>query len=161
MKVRAIAAIDNNQGFANENGIPWELPTEHKYYTDTVYGNLVLMGYGTYLNHPHKIHEYEEYVLTSNPKPLRDGFVAVNSLVEFINSKKQDIWILGGEKVFEEALPYLDELYLTQIHGDFKCTKFFPPFKHLFKLAHEADTLSENGIDFNYQIWVYSPDIEA
>lgn len=153
MKVRAIAAIDNERGFANEQGIPWKLPTDHEYYRDTVRDQVVLMGYGTYLNHTDKIHERDEYVLTSRTEILRPGFVAVNSLSQFIKKQEEDIWVLGGEKVFEETLPDLDELYLTQVNGDFDCTRHFPAYKHMFRLAQQAEVITENGIDFQYEVW--------
>ena len=153
MKVRAIAAIDSERGFATEEGIPWKLPTDHKYYLDNVRGGVVLMGYGTYLNHDYKIHHREEYVLTSRSDVLRPGFIAVNSLDKFIKNQREDIWVLGGQKVFEEMLPQLDELYLTQVQGDFDCTRHFPAYKHMFRLAQQAEALSENGIDFRYQVW--------
>ena len=153
MKVRAIAAIDSERGFANETGIPWKLPTDHKYYRDTVRGGVVLMGYGTYINHTDKIHKREEYVLTSRTEQLRDGFVAVNSLSKFIKNQTEDIWVLGGQQVFEEVLPDLDELYLTQVHGDFDCTRHFPAYKDMFRLVQQAEVIRENGIDFHYEIW--------
>lgn len=153
MKIRAIAAIDSERGFATDEGIPWKLPTDSKYYRDTVRGKVVLMGYGTYLNHSGKIHHREEYVLTSRKDTLRPGFIAVNSLDKFIKNQREDIWVLGGERLFEEMLPDLDELYLTQVHGDFDCTRHFPAYKHMFRLAQQAEVLSENGIDFHYEIW--------
>lgn len=152
-KIRCIAAIDSERGFATEEGIPWKLPSDHKYYLDNVRGNIVLMGYQTYLNHDYKIHKREEYVLTSRDEQLRDGFIAVNSLEKFLKNQQEDIWVLGGQSLFEQVVPQADELYLTQINGDFDCTRHFPAYKHLFRIAWESSLQSENSIDFTYQIW--------
>ena len=153
MAVRAIAAIDSERGFATDEGIPWKLPADHKYYLDTVRGGIVLMGYQTYLNHDYKIHHREEYVLTSRSEVLRPGFIAVNSLDKFIKNQREDIWALGGQNLFEQIVPQADELYLTQVNGNFDCTRHFPAYKHLFRLAWTSEQMQENGIDFQYQIW--------
>lgn len=150
--IRFIAAIDSMRGIANKNGIPWDLPSDHKYYVDKVSRGQILMGHGTYLNHQNLLHGGPEYVATSRSKALREGFVPVKDIQAFLNNNRL-IWVLGGSKLFESLIAQADELYITQVDGDFHCDRFFPSFEKDFFLAGKSKIKRENGIDFQYQIW--------
>ena len=150
--IRLIAAIDSLRGIANEEGIPWDLPSDSAYYKKKVSRGKILMGYGTYLNHASPLHNATEYVATSRLEPLRDGFKAVADIDLFLNQGGLT-WVLGGSVLFESALPYADELYITQVNGNFHCTKFFPSFEKDYVLVKKSSIKKENGTEFQYQIW--------
>lgn len=151
--IKLIAAIDSLRGIATETGIPWDLPSDKDYYKKKVStGGRILMGYNTYLNHPTTITDRPEYVLTSHTEPLRHGFIAVHDIDSFFKLNP-NVWVLGGSGVYEAALPYADELYITQVCGMFNCTKFFPSFGEQFELMSTKKIKKENGIEFQYQVW--------
>lgn len=150
--IRLIAAIDLLRGVANEQGIPWDLPSDHAYYVNKVSKGKILMGYGTYINHKDTLHGRTEYVATSHLEPLRDGFERVEDIDAFF-AQNSLTWVLGGSQLFESLLDKADELYITQVNGDFKCTKFFPAFESKFVLTGKSKILKENGTEFQYQVW--------
>ncbi|KAF6723286.1 Viral dihydrofolate reductase [Oryzias melastigma] len=73
----------------------------------------------------------------------------------------ETIWILGGTKVYEDALkhPWCDLLYLTDVMADFDCDVFFPDFdRELFQVQDEfpdvpGEVQEENGIKFKCQVF--------
>lgn len=151
--IRLIAAIDSLRGIADNSGIPWSLPSDSAYYKKKVSeGGKIVMGYQTYLNHSSTITRRPEYVLTSHTDPLRAGFISITSIDTFLNQNSA-VWVIGGQGVFEAALPYADELYITQVDGDFNCTKFFPSFGEQFQQVSRSKIKQENGILFQYQVW--------
>lgn len=150
--IRLIAAIDLLRGIADDNGIPWNLPSDHAYYVKNVSKGRVLMGYGTYENHADTLHGRTEYVATSRLEPLRSGFEAVHNVDSFVKQKGLT-WAIGGSKIFESLIDKADELYITQVNGDFECTKFFPAFENKFTLVSRSKIYKENGTEFQYQIW--------
>lgn len=150
--IKLIAAIDFMRGIADEQGIPWNLPSDHKYYVNKVSKGKVLMGRGTYKNHAKPLHNKTEYVATTRSEPLRQGFEAVHDIDTFLNQKAL-IWVLGGSQLFEATIDKADELYITQVCGDFNCTKFFPEFSNKFYLHSRSKIHKENGIEFQYQVW--------
>jgi dihydrofolate reductase len=154
--IRFIAAIDSLRGVANEQGIPWDLPTDTAYYRKQVSsGGKILMGYNTYKygNHAQTIKPNStEYVAMSHVEPLRAGFEAVDDVDSFLK-RNELVWVLGGAGLFASTLQHADELYITQVCGDFGCTVFFPAFEHDFFLYKRKKIMRENGIDFQYQIW--------
>jgi len=150
--IRLIAAIDLMRGVADNNGIPWDLPSDHSYYVKKVAKGRVLMGYNTYEMHKAILHSKPEYVATSHSELLRDGFLAIHDTDTFLKENTLT-WVLGGSKLFESTIDVADELYITQVNGDFKCTKFFPSFENKFVLISKSVIKKENGIEFQYQIW--------
>jgi hypothetical protein len=44
-------------------------------------------------------------------------------------------------------------LLLTQVLGDFDCTKFFPPYETEFQLAAQSDDRQEGGITYRFETW--------
>lgn len=148
-----IAAIDSLRGIADDNGIPWNLPSDKEYYRNKIKSSIVLMGRNTYESHAAPLSNRVNYVLTSHVEPLRAGFHAIDDLDSFL-AQNLDIWVVGGSGVFEALIDKADELYITQVNGDFKCTKFFPSFESKFELDAKKKIKKENGILFQYQIWI-------
>lgn len=155
--IRAIVAIDEKRGLADEAGIPWlgKVPSDHRYYRDQIRNADVIMGYGMYLEMKQPYPNCKNYVATSRTgETLRAGFTAVYDAREFIKSYASDIWNMGGAGLFTSTLDLNDELYITQLKGDFGCTKFFPVFFNDFQLVYETDPVTENNITFTFQKWV-------
>lgn len=154
--IRFIAAVDSAYGIADEHGIPWQgkIPADVRYYHDKIRNYPVLMGYGVYVELSKPMDTAINYVASQRDDPLREGFTLVKDAVEFLEAaKEEDIWVLGGAILFAGTLHLADELYLTQLDGDFNCTKFFPAFKADFSLTSESDPITENGVTYRFQIW--------
>jgi dihydrofolate reductase len=152
--IRTVVAIDSKRGMADEQGIPWDIPGDKKYFRDRLQsGGLVLMGYGTYLEVRQPFGKLPNYVATSRTETLRDGFVTVADPVEFSLRATEDVWNIGGAGLLANTMDTLDELYITQLDGDFGCTKFFPPYQDDFELVSEEPPITENGITYRYQVW--------
>lgn len=141
------------RGIATDEGIPWNIPSDSQYYKDVVATDgRILMGYNTYLNHETTITDRVEFVATSHTEPLRSGFTKAGNIDTFLD-KMPYVWVIGGSKLFEHALPLANYLYITQVEGDFNCTKFFPEFEKDFELVRKSKIQEENGYKFQYQIW--------
>ena len=150
--IRLIAAIDLLRGIADENGIPWNLPSDHDYYIKKVSKGRILIGYNTYVAHKETLHDRTEYVATRRSEALREGFKLVHDTHKFL-AQDTLTWVLGGSHLFESTIDQADELYITQVNGDFNCTKFFPKFEDKFVLIKRSAIQKENGTEFQYQVW--------
>lgn len=154
--IRFIAAIDSKRGIADDHGLPWasKVPDEVADFRAKIQDGLILMGYDTYVVVSKPLNPAINYVATSKDEPLREGFQTVKDARAFIRQATQDIWNIGGAILFASTLDLADELYLTQIEGDFHCTKFFPPYEDKFVLAEESQPITENGITYRFQRYV-------
>lgn len=152
--MRMIAAIDSHHGIADNDGIPWELPTDQEFFVNQTRDGLILMGFDTYIEFDSPMHSRKNYIATSRTDTLRDGFIAVPDAAAFVQEHAGDrINNIGGAGLFGSTLAWADELVLTRIDGDFNCTKFFPAFDEQFTLASESEPVTENGSTFTFQTW--------
>ena len=151
--IKAIAAIDSKRGLADENGIPWRLPTDLLYYRKmATSGGSILMGYGTYVEFTKPFGEAENVVASDTAVDVRPGFNLTTDARSFLQQAKGDVWVIGGAGLFATTLDLIDELYLTHVRGDFTCTKFFPDYQDRFELVSQSEPIVENGISFTFAI---------
>jgi dihydrofolate reductase len=154
--IRVIAAIDGKRGLADEAGVPWlgRLPSDAAYYRDKIKGGLVLMGYPHYLEISRPYEGAENFVATRRTEALKPGFQPVSDARVFLSEHAaENVWSLAGEKLLADTFDLAEELYLTRLTGDFKCTKFFPVFTDQFDLVSRTPPATENGITFRFEIW--------
>lgn len=154
--IYAIAALDEKDGIATSDGIPWDLPSDRDYVHHKITGSAVIMGYKTYTERVKPRKDGDSFVIARASTPLRDGFRLVEDPVNFLKryqSSSEVIWIAGGAKIYQELLPLTQKLYLTRINGDFNCTKFFPEFRQQFKLTSQSQEKTENKLKFCYEVW--------
>lgn len=154
--IRFIAALDDNQGIANDHGIPWmgKIPADVKQYREHIYGFPVIMGLGHYyeLNEPYP--NSDNYVAVLGDEPLKAGYNRVSDAHDFLTQFKEDIWNIGGALLYSSTLDLADELYLTRVQGEYGCTKFFPQFDKDFTRVESSPVQEENGISFHFERWV-------
>ena len=151
--IRFIAAIDNKFGLAKDQVIPWDLPSDRKYFRDYVEEGPVLMGWNTFgANNYKPFGKGKNYVVSNKPEKY-ENVAIVNDLEQFINNYTDDLWIIGGGQIFTQLLSKATNLYITRVEGDFNCNVFFPKFEGNFLKTWASEQMQENGINFHYEIW--------
>ena len=153
--IRFIAAIDSKLGMANNQGIPWQgkVPSDVAYFRNKTLGSTILMGYGTYKEFKSPLPNRNNVVASGKMKSLLPGFELTSDARKFLTNATSDVWVIGGPGLFNQTLDLADELYLTRIEGDFNCSKFFPAFTAKFEIKSSEALITENGINFHFEIW--------
>lgn len=166
MNFSLIAAADEKRGIGKNGRLPWDaaLTRDLKFFHDTTLGdgnNAVIMGRTTWETIPENRRPLLgrlNIVLTRNPAyELPPGALRSASLEEALETAKQKksaaVYVIGGAKVFEEAIAHPDcrTIHLTEVSGDFQCDVFFPAIDpRQFKKTHNGDRQQENGIPFSF-----------
>jgi dihydrofolate reductase len=152
--IRLIAAMDSQRGIATSSGIPWQLPGDTAYFHDQTATGLIVMGWTTYNEFAAPLHERENFVLTSDSAPLRSGFRAIGGLDQLIHENpNEDAWVIGGAAVYAETIAEADELFLTQVVGDFHCTKFFPQYDMDFRRVTKSGDHQDGETTYRFEVW--------
>jgi dihydrofolate reductase len=112
------------------------------------------MGRETYSLFEHPLPDRKNVVVSRSAHSVRDGFELVHNVDQFLRNASEDVWIIGGAALYESVLPYCQELYVTQVAGDYGCDHFFPDFIHDYSLQKSSPLHTQNG--YTYQFTVYS-----
>jgi dihydrofolate reductase len=154
MTIRLIAAMDTRRGIATDSGIPWKLPGDAAYFRQMTSRGQILMGRSTYDEFATPLHDRDNFVLTRQPGPLRAGFQAIGSLDQLRTmDPDQDIWVIGGAVVYAGTIKEAEELLITQVLADFRCTKFFPSYQDQFELDVQSEEHREAGVSYRFETW--------
>lgn len=155
--IRIIVAIDQQRGIAKHGYQPWHIPEDVVYFNaqTKLYGAQVLMGSTTFKTLSEPLAGRTNYVLTGHHEPI-EGTELVHELEEFLSQANEDIWVIGGAKVYQQVIDagLADELYVTRIAADFGCDQFFPEYEALYDLRDRGEQRQENGFTFTYDVFV-------
>ncbi len=136
MKVAFVVAMARNRAIGFRNRMPWHLPDELKYFKKVTLGKPVVMGRNTYESIGHPLPGRPNIVITRNTSYAAPGITVVNSLTAalaaaqtLLTPEQQEVMVIGGAQIFEEAMPMADRLYLTEVEAEPQADVFFPDFK--------------------------------
>jgi dihydrofolate reductase len=128
-----LVAYGENYEIGKDNDLPWRrgLPSDLKRFSDLTTAKSVIMGRNTYESLPPRyrpLPDRENIVLSRNPDFVIPGVLCVDGLAQAIKSaKSQDIFIIGGAQVYEEALPIATKIFATEVKASFpEADTFFP-----------------------------------
>jgi len=149
--IKILAAIDQKRGLAKGNSLPWNLPNDVKRYRELMKteGGNVLIGRTTYMQMKNVLGDNKVFLATTSIDSM-NGVEIVKDINNFLSEYKGDLWVIGGAKVFEDSLPYVNELMLTRIDGDFDCNVFFPEFEGKFEEYSKEEPITENGVTYQF-----------
>jgi dihydrofolate reductase len=128
MEIILIAAMSLNRVIGRNNTIPWKIPGEQKMFREFTFGHTVIAGRKTFESIGHPLEHRRNIIVTSNPAySLLGCEVACNiaSAIEMCSGDK--VFIIGGQKIYEQCLSFADKLYLTVLHREVEGDTFFPP----------------------------------
>lgn len=148
--IALIVAVSKNRVIGNKGCIPWKIKGEQKRFRELTTGNVVVMGRRSY-EEIGKPLPNRMTIVVSNTKNFDDkNCVTVKSLMEAIKiAGDKDIYISGGARLYEEALPLVEKMYITEIDCDIEGDTYFPPFdKEQF--VKEVNQKCEGEIPYAY-----------
>ena len=146
MSVSMIAAIGKNRELGKNNDLIWHFKEDMKFFRETTTGNTVIMGRKTFESLPHALPNRRNIVITTDGSFKAEGAEVVTSIEEALEKTKNDnVFVIGGGKIYAQFMKYSDKLYLTEI--DAECSEadtFFPEFD---KTAYSAVKLTDFTVD--------------
>lgn len=163
-KISIIAAMDEKRGIGKDNKIPWVLRADLRKLKSLTIENVVIIGRKSYESMswyydksgrpmPAKLY----LVVTRDEKyvPERDNAISANSLEEAIEKakgfQKEEIFIIGGQQIFQQAISIADRLYLTVVKYAYESDAHFPDYTAFYKVISHEDG-EENGLKYTFLI---------
>lgn len=111
-----------------DNGMPWHLPDDLKYFKSRTMGKPMLMGRKTFESIGRPLPGRTSVVMTRDPAWHHDGVIVVRSLEEALlwAANEPELCAVGGAEIFRLVWPHAKRLFLTRIHANIEGDTFFP-----------------------------------
>ncbi|MGL5050796.1 dihydrofolate reductase [Cetobacterium sp.] len=148
-----IVAMDDNHLIGSNNQIPWDFPEDLNLFKSITSNNIVIMGRKTFESIGKPLPNRFNIVLTKKPNFLHEGIHVFNctnkaikkaSLLQAQFNKK--IFIIGGSALYQHFLPFVDELHISHIKGNYIGDTYFPEIN--LKQFNIVKELKYNGFTY-------------
>lgn len=151
-----VAAMSRNWVIGYQNQLPWHMPADLHYFKKTTQGKTVIMGRKTFDSIGKRPLPNRRNIVISHQIPLEQpaNYEWANTLESALYRAQHydsDIMIIGGQTIYEQALPLSTDIYITIIDVDVLGDTFFPRWEpeqwaEIERLEHKAD--EENPYDY-------------
>lgn len=152
--ISIIAAIGSNRELGKGNQLLWHLPQDLKRFKSITQGHPVIMGRKTFESIGRPLPKRTNVVISSQQDYQPDGVTVVSSLMEALilapDLDEEEVFIIGGGRVYAESLGYADRLYLTLVDGEFEADTFFPEYQEQFGTEIQRESWEEGGFSGEY-----------
>ena len=124
-----IVAHSRNRVIGRDGRLPWSIPGEQHRFRDLTMGNAIIMGRVTYEEIGHPLPGRMNIVVSRTQRYEGENLCTASSLAEAVALVgDRDAFVSGGARLFQEALPLVDVMYITEIDADVDGDVFFPEF---------------------------------
>ena len=127
-----IVAVDKNWAIGKDNKLLVSIPQDMKFFRETTIGKVVVMGRKTLESFPggQPLKQRTNIVLTRDKKFTAKDAIIVHDVDELLEELKkynsEDIYVIGGESIYRQLLPYCDLAHVTKINHAYEADTYFP-----------------------------------
>ncbi|EIT87170.1 dihydrofolate reductase [Fictibacillus macauensis ZFHKF-1] len=122
-----VVAMDQEGLIGVDNELPWHLPADLQHFKKVTMGKPIVMGRKTYESIGRPLPGRENIVMTRQPSYHIPGCTIVHTLKEVLE-RDEEVCVIGGAHLFQQFMPYVDEMYITEIEETFEGDTYFPEF---------------------------------
>ena len=154
-----IVAKAKNNVIGKDNGMLWKLPDDLKRFKEITtknqikinnnIRNIVIMGSKTYKSIGRELPNRTNVVLSLKDK--HSYSITFEDILDY-NERfpEEEMFVIGGEQIYKQFLPYADKIYLTKVNGDFGADRFFYFNEDMYELTYRSGIQKDNGYEFEF-----------
>lgn len=161
INMNLIVAVDENWAIGNKNELLISIPADHKFFRQETTGKVVVLGRKT-LETFHQglpLKNRTNIILSANPSYHVKDAVVVHSVEELLKEVEQynteDVYIVGGESIYTQMLPYCDVAHVTKIDHGYEADAYFPNLDKEPEWQITADSEEHTYFDITYHFLKY------
>jgi dihydrofolate reductase len=155
-RMSIIVAAAQNRVIGSGNRLPWHIPEDFAWFKRHTRGHPVIMGRKTYESIGGVLPDRKNIIITRNREYTAAGAYIYNSLEDAVYALEQagheEIFIIGGNQIFNQSMDKADRIYLTLIHRDFEGDIFMPEIP-LDKFTKSFEEYHTGEIPFTFFIY--------
>lgn len=167
-----IACISQtNRAIGYENRLLYHLPSDMARFRELTTGHTIIMGRKTFESLPNGVLPHRRNIVVSKSLKEIDGGEVYTTLEEALRAAQDDtlsapkedtgitspeeIFIIGGESIYRQALPAARKLYLTIVDQEpEQADTFFPAIDSSDWEVAEKEMRNENGLSFSVLTYI-------
>jgi dihydrofolate reductase len=159
-RISIIVAMAKNRVIGANNALPWHLSADLKRFKALTMGHHIIMGRKTFESIGRILPGRTSVIVTHNRGLLAEGVVVVNDFESALAQCREDTeaFVIGGEKIFQAALPLADRIYATEIEKNFEGDVYFPALDMQDWRMTEREVQRDESLNLNYAFVTYQRD---
>lgn len=152
--MQAIVAVSRSWGIGKDGQLLFRISADLQRFKALTTGHTVVMGRKTLQSLPggRGLPNRRSLVLTRQENSTPERAETVHSLVELLALAGDEAFVIGGQEVYEQLLPYCTRAYVTKVFADVPADAFFPNLDEdpLWRAVSTGEMQEENGLIFQY-----------
>jgi len=156
-KINIIAAIGSgDRAIGRNNQLLWQIPDDLKRFKKLTQGHPVIMGRKTFesildvLGQP--LPNRTNIVITHQADYQARDVITVNSVDKALSQAKalddREVFIIGGQQIYQQTLDQADRLYLTVVESDQEGDAWFPDYDKIFNKITELQKMKHGELEY-------------
>jgi dihydrofolate reductase len=158
--MKALVSVDKHWGIGYRGSLLVKIPEDMRLFKQTTIGQVIIMGRGTFESLPGQKPLPERINLVLSTKDLKNpGILVCHSLRELAETLKKypgkEVFLIGGEEVFLQLLPYCTEAYVTKIQNTYPADRFFPNLDETeaWELVTAGPPKNHQGLEYCFTVY--------
>lgn len=156
--ISLIVAHASNMAIGADNNLLWHISEDMKYFKRITAGHTVVMGRRTFESIGRPLPKRHNIVVSGTLDGSMEGVEVIRDLtplLEAFSRSEEEVFILGGGKVYAQTLPFCSRLYITEVDKAIEgADTFFPEYASLVEGWHREEdpwmTDPETGYRFRF-----------
>lgn len=152
--MQAIVAVSRSWGIGKDGQLLFHISADLQHFKALTTGHTVVMGRKTLQSLPggRGLPNRRSLVLTRQERFTPERAETVHSLAELLALAGDEAFVIGGQEVYEQLLPYCTRAYVTKVFADVPADAFFPNLDEdpHWRAVSTGEMQEENGLIFQY-----------
>jgi dihydrofolate reductase len=146
-----VVAIADNGVIGKDGGIPWHISEDMKRFKAMTMGHTIVMGRKTWDSLPKKpLPGRVNVVVTRQADWRAEGAITASSLGQATAGTSGTVMVIGGEEIYQRALPMASRIELTEVHKAFDGDAKFDLDRSGWRETAREDHVTADGLRYSY-----------
>jgi len=157
-----IVAVDKNWAIGLKNKLLVSIPEDMKFFRTETAGKVVVMGRKTLESFPNgmPLKNRTNIVLTGNKGYDAKGALVFHTVEEVLKELKkyptEDVYVIGGESIYRQFLPYCSTAHVTKIDYAYEADTYFPNLDEMEEWEAVAFSGEKTYYDLEFEFVKYT-----
>ncbi len=159
--MKCIVGVDKNWAIGNKGKLLVSIPNDMKMFRAETSGKVVVLGRKTLATFPNgaPLKNRTNIILTRDENFTVQDAIIVHSVEELLEEVKkyppEDVYVIGGDSIYKQLLPYCDTAIVTKSDQAFEADAYFPNLEKdpVWKMTGESEEQTYFSLEYTFQRW--------